>query len=61
MTSRVRRLTTVVHFHPEAGLIVLVLGLDKVDILMEMAALRGFTVSPVNIWAMSAAIHEGRA
>lgn len=56
--GRIRRLPTVVSFHPKAGLIIPVSGLDEVAILLEMVAPLGLMAATVGKSAISATVYK---
>lgn len=58
MTERVWCLLTVVSFHPKAGIIIPVSGLNQVGVLREMAAHRGHIVAIVADYAIYVTVHE---
>lgn len=59
MAGKLRRLTTVVSFHPKTGLIIPVSGLEEEGFFLEMVALQSLMVSTVENLGISAAVHEG--
>lgn len=58
MTGRIWRLPTVVSSHPEAGLVIPVLGINKVGIFLEMTTPSGPHVASVANSAINASVYN---
>lgn len=59
VTSLVWRLSPVISFHPEMGLVVLVASVHEYGVLLEAVALRGGMVAAIAAKAVCAAVYEG--
>lgn len=58
VTGKIRRLSSIITSHPEAGLIVSIQGFNKVDISFQTAALRSCMVSGVLYSEICAPVYE---